>query len=112
MLKYFSFEGRFNRAKYFLYPFFTGIIFSIIEGLTFYIDNVFMWILLTVCAIAYTIFSVACTVKRLHDLGRPGTHFWLTLIPLYNIYLGLVLLFKKGDLEANEYGENPLLDVA
>jgi uncharacterized membrane protein YhaH (DUF805 family) len=43
-------------------------------------------------------------VKRLHDLDRPGTHYWPLLIPFYNIYLMLVLFFKKGTEGPNRYG--------
>jgi uncharacterized membrane protein YhaH (DUF805 family) len=52
--------------------------------------------------------SVCISIKRFHDLGKPGIHFLLLFIPLYNIYLGLVLLFKKGETGANAYGEDPL----
>lgn len=48
-------------------------------------------------------------VRRLHDLDRPGTHYWLLLVPFYNIYLGLLLLFKKGTEGPNRYGEDPLV---
>jgi len=47
-------------------------------------------------------------VKRLHDLERPGAHYWLLLIPVYNIYLALVLLFKRGTSGPNRYGDDPL----
>ena len=42
-------------------------------------------------------------VKRFHDLDRPGTHFWLLLIPIYGIYIGLLLLFKKGTEGPNRF---------
>lgn len=35
-------------------------------------------------------------VKRLRDLDRPGTHYWLAYVPLYNIYFGLQLLLQEG----------------
>ena len=44
------------------------------------------------------------SVKRLHDLDRPGKHFWLFLIPFYNVYFGFFLLFKKGSEDFNQYG--------
>jgi len=43
----------------------------------------------------------------LHDLGKPGWHYWLMYIPLYNVYLSLVLLFTKGATGPNQYGEDP-----
>ena len=52
--------------------------------------------------------AIAVTVKRLHDLDRPGWHWFLLAIPIYNIYLGLVLLFQKGTAGPNRFGEDPL----
>lgn len=49
--------------------------------------------------------EVCVTVRRFHDLGRTGSDYWLLLIPFYNIYLGLVLLMKKGDESPNLYDE-------
>ena len=46
-------------------------------------------------------------VRRLHDLGKPGWHYWLFFVPFYNIYLALVLCFAKGSTSANEYGPAP-----
>jgi uncharacterized membrane protein YhaH (DUF805 family) len=47
-------------------------------------------------------------VKRLHDLGRSGWEYFLFLLPFYNIYLGLLLLFKRGSDGDNKYGPDPL----
>ena len=53
--------------------------------------------LLLFCLLAlYIIEKAFFIVKRLHDLGRPGFHYWLLLIPIYNFYLALVLLLKRG----------------
>ena len=45
-------------------------------------------------------FALAQGAKRCHDLGNSGWFLW---IPFYY----LVLLFGKGDKEANYYGESP-----
>jgi uncharacterized membrane protein YhaH (DUF805 family) len=48
-------------------------------------------------------------VKRLHDINRHGG--WLLLmffIPGFNLILGIVLLFKKGNVGTNQYGDDPL----
>jgi uncharacterized membrane protein YhaH (DUF805 family) len=47
-------------------------------------------------------------VKRLHDLNRPGTHFWLLLLPVYGMYLGILLLAKRGSKGSNRYGADPV----
>jgi uncharacterized membrane protein YhaH (DUF805 family) len=51
--------------------------------------------------------QVAIVVKRLHDLGRPGAHCFLLSVPLYNLYLGIVLSCKPGTIGANEFGPDP-----
>lgn len=52
--------------------------------------------------------GICIIIKRLHDLDRPGWHWCLLAIPLYNFYLGLVLLFKKGSHGPNRFGRDPL----
>ena len=111
-LELFSFEGRVNRGWYFLHIVLDDLV---ILGL--------MIVLLTVGGVLGTpLFflpmigvilggvwaALAVTVKRLHDLDRPGWHWWLFMIPLYNIYLGLVLLFGRGTRGPNRFGPDPL----
>jgi uncharacterized membrane protein YhaH (DUF805 family) len=48
-------------------------------------------------------------VKRLHDLGRSGWHYWEFLIPLWDIYIAIQLFFWKGNAGTNQYGKDPLL---
>ena len=47
-------------------------------------------------------------VRRLHDLDRSGLYAFGLLVPLYNIYLGIILLFQKGTTGANRFGSDPL----
>jgi uncharacterized membrane protein YhaH (DUF805 family) len=47
-------------------------------------------------------------VKRLHDINKPGAYYWLTYIPIVNLIIGIMLLFKKGTVGANQYGDDPL----
>jgi uncharacterized membrane protein YhaH (DUF805 family) len=64
-------------------------------------------------AIAIVITLVGCVmqsalmVRRFHDLGRPGWHCWLTLVPFYNLYLGVILLITESAKGANQYGPEP-----
>ncbi len=52
--------------------------------------------------------SIFVTVRRLHDLNRPGGHYFLSFIPLYNIYLASLLVFMPGTCGRNDYGEDPI----
>lgn len=109
---FFSMQGRYNRATYFWSQF---CILVLVYGATF--SAGFARLLPTgqsATAIWYAILFVGNAlsalqiVKRLHDLDRPGTHYWLLLIPLYDLYLVLILLFKKGASGPNRYGSDPL----
>jgi uncharacterized membrane protein YhaH (DUF805 family) len=110
----FSMQGRYNRAKYFwtsiaigfvanVLAYLLGIIVGSSGGDTSTAQALSLFISLpTAVIVAFQV------VKRLHDLDRPGSHYWLLLIPFYNIYLGLVILFQKGTVGDNQYGPDPL----
>jgi uncharacterized membrane protein YhaH (DUF805 family) len=112
----FSMEGRLNRAKYFwrtlvisigsnMAAFLAGILLGGIMGKNAEPAALIVGYILVLAGGVMIAFEA---VKRLHDLDRPGAHYWLLLIPFYNIYLGLLLLFKKGTSGPNQYGDDPL----
>lgn len=52
-------------------------------------------------------------VKRLHDRGMPGWHYWLLFIPFYGVpYMTLDAVFQKGNEGTNKYGPDPLAKAA
>ena len=64
--------------------------------------------ILLLVALLTVVFAALQVVKRLHDLDRPGWHYFLCLVPIYGFpYLGLVLLFKRGTVGPNRYGLDP-----
>jgi uncharacterized membrane protein YhaH (DUF805 family) len=108
----FSFQGRANRAWYFWH-----ILLDDLAVVGLLVVLVVLTVILETPLLIPPILgviaggvgaAVAITVKRLHDLGRPGWHFLLFMVPLYNIYLGLVCLFQRGTLGPNQYGWDPL----
>lgn len=85
---------------------------------TCYFVNIFLFIMASGCSdsatlifivnIILAILTASLIVQRLHDLGRPGYHFWLTLIPIYNLIFVLYdLCGKNGELSINKYGNIP-----
>ena len=60
-----------------------------------------------IIGVGISICQAFLVVRRLHDIGKPGWHYWLFFVPLYNIYLGLVLLFTPGQQGSNAYGPSP-----
>jgi len=43
-------------------------------------------------------------IRRLRDLGKPGWHLVLFLVPLYSIYLGLIVTFAPGKTTHQRWG--------
>jgi len=84
--------------------------FMIIESIGTY--NVLGGLLYVILVVANIGYDVLLGIYRLHDLGRPGDHYLLMLIPFYNIYFSLLLFFKKGEPRKNEYGYDPLLEMS
>lgn len=114
---FFSMQGRVNRAKYFvnillilIVTYLVVVICSpIFESSTYGSSNdsgkgIFGLIVMIghMTLIAFQI------VKRFHDLGKPGSYYWLLWLPLINIYWTFALLFMKGVEGPNEYGDDLL----
>lgn len=43
-------------------------------------------------------------IRRLHDLGRSAFQLLLLLVPLFNLYLILIMLLRPGDDGVNRFG--------
>ncbi len=112
ILELFSFRGRANRLWYFWHTMLDGAVTIGLLSVLMVMMGVFgvgaMILPMAGVVVAAVVAGFAITVKRLHDLGRTGWHWLLLLIPLYNFYLTLVLLFRKGTFGPNPYGPDPL----
>ena len=108
----FSFSGRAGRLEYLVHSFADvfGILamisaISFIEGqFNTTVDPAFVSLAILGVIFIGIFMEIAVVVRRFHDLGMSGWHILGTFVPFYNIYLGLILLFKKGDDQANLYG--------
>ncbi len=112
----FSMHGRLNRAKYFWRTLLISMSVTIVAVVAGFLLGVIMGenaepaalLVGVILGVAGDVAMAFEAVKRLHDLDRPGAHYWLLLIPVYNIYLALVLLLKRGTSGPNRYGDDPL----
>lgn len=105
---FFRFSGRINRVAYLLaflltmvavsFPLYQFMrvpdeslaaqIWSTLFGLTFL---TFLWV------------HVATSVKRLHDMGKPGIFVLSLFIPVVSIAVFLILCFFPGNIGPNRY---------
>ena len=112
ILELFTFDGRANRSWYFWHIVLDDfIIIALMLTLVMLTAGAGggLWVPPMIGAIGGGIWAaIAVTVKRLHDLDRPGWHWWLMIVPFYNIYLGFVLLLARGTEGSNQYGADPL----
>lgn len=104
--RYFTFKGRLNRVKHF---FITVLLYIPVLIICQPTQDVLLAFLVFMLSIVYFILSTCAIVQRLHDIERPGTHIFLLLIPIYHIYLVILLFFKKGTDGPNKYGDDPLI---
>jgi uncharacterized membrane protein YhaH (DUF805 family) len=115
----FSAQGRINRMQYFLGTIaITAIMLAGIIGLfTFFYqfnqaDPSEKFAAFIMFAVPFYVFTVFChimmAIKRAHDMDLSGHIYWIFLIPLFNILISLVLLFGRGDVSTNRYGQAPI----
>ncbi len=113
MVKLFTMNGRITRKQYVLASVFVSFVgFVIAFGIGFASGMADTGeeagnAISAIVSFAVAFVQALLIVRRLHDIGKPGWHYWLFFVPLYNIYLGLVILFTPGTQGANEYGSDP-----
>lgn len=108
----FSFEGRLNRARFWLYNLPLTASLYILIMLTFWIggeDAVVPAFFVGWGLILWP--NLALNVKRCHDRGRPGAFMFLAFIPLINLWYMIEVGFLRGTYGPNAYGFDPLLSV-
>lgn len=97
----FSFSGRIRRLEFGL----SYIIYMLCMIVTCVSEeNTPIWGLLIIPLVWFW-FAQLC--KRFHDRNESGSHIFFLIIPLYNLYVILMLFFADGDPYENDYGPDP-----
>ena len=108
---YANFNGRARRSEYWWFALACFAVTVVLESLGALLGKGFLAGLLATVgglfSLAVLVPSLAVTWRRLHDVGRPGTHFFFVLIPLVGGILLLVWLLTDSQPGANQYGPNP-----
>ena len=98
----FSFKGRIGRTEFalsFLLMLFNQVFIKLLAGLgNTHISSLSdLKVPFSLLYISILMLHLAQGAKRCHDLGKSG---WCQIIPFYSF----LMLFEKGDKEANRYG--------
>ena len=110
---FFSFEGRINRAKFWLGIVILWAVVWVLAIIAAAAGSGFLWWLVSILTVVIIWPSLALSIKRWHDRNKSG---WWVLIGLVPIIGGLWALietgFLPGTIGPNEYGLDPLGPIA
>ncbi|MBE8163063.1 MAG: DUF805 domain-containing protein [Bdellovibrionaceae bacterium] len=97
-----SYEGRITRRDYWL----KGQLFFFIVSFLLQVSSLYSLSMIFFILSLYSM--VVINIKRAHDINKSGYFILLSLIPLLNIWVFIVLGFENSDPENNQYGPSPL----
>ncbi len=100
--KYVTFKGRASRSEYWYFVLFYVSLFLILILGAFDTGGVIGFIgLLAILASIIPFYSV--TARRLHDTGKSGWWYWVSLIP-FGGFVVIYFLTEEGESRDNVYG--------
>jgi uncharacterized membrane protein YhaH (DUF805 family) len=111
--KYADFEGRAQRQEFWMFYLFSFIIFVVLEVLALVavsISNILAVLfggLLFLVALGLLVPNLAIGVRRLHDIGKSGWFYLVSLIPLVGGIILLIFFCLDSQSGDNQYGPNP-----
>ena len=110
--KFFTFSGRLNRKPYILRGLLIGVIYFVILVIAMLIFHPRyeeeLLLIQFIAGLPLYIPSFSLLIRRFHDTEHSGWWYFTLFIPVFNFYTLYLLLFKKGSVGSNRYGEDPL----
>ncbi|MFF8600195.1 DUF805 domain-containing protein [Streptomyces sp. NPDC015232] len=103
--KYATFSGRARRKEYWMFTLFQILATIVLVLIDLLLST--LPLITVVYALATVIPSLAVTVRRLHDTGRSGWWYFISLVPFVGAIILLVFECTEGQAHDNEYGPNP-----
>lgn len=103
----FSFKGRINRARYWMYliPLNLIWIFGVIVDVST-VGKLGGWYLITTIITLWP--SLAISIKRCHDRNKSGWFVLVAIVPLLNLWYVVEIGFLAGTIGDNRFGPDPL----
>ena len=103
--KYFVIQGRASKSEFWWFQ----LIWSGSFFISIYVNNeavdYFLYGVLIINFIP--LFTVG--IRRLHDTGKSGLHFFWGCIPIVGSLIFIILMLVDGTKGRNQYGDNPLV---
>ena len=104
-LKYKDFSGRARRREYWGYVLFYCIIAFVFIFIDILLD--LGLILPKIVSLIFALPSLAVSVRRLHDVGKPWQYILFAFIPIIGVLYLLYLGVQDSQPGENAYGPNP-----
>lgn len=110
----FSSSGRLGRIRYIAWVLVAVAVASLFLGFfaslagsfqSQALIGVFKVALILVAYLALPVVWIVMSMRRLHDIGRPGWLAALLLVPVINVVLLAVLVLWPGEPQSNAYGD-------
>lgn len=101
---YVNFNGRARRSAYWYYMLFYGLCLWVVSILSL---APYGYIFSSIFYIVTLLPTISLCWRRLHDTGRSGAWYFISLVPLAGSVLFLVWMVEDSQPGENAYGPNP-----
>ncbi|WP_034444863.1 DUF805 domain-containing protein [Butyrivibrio sp. AE2032] len=100
-LNFKNFSGRARRKEYWYYTIFSLAVFLLCDH---FLGSA---MLVIIVSLILGVPAISLNVRRLHDVGKPGTFYFFVLIPIVGVWIVTIWLLKDSQVGDNMYGPNP-----
>ncbi len=108
---YVDFAGRASRSQFWyftLFSFLISLAISVVTGIIGSVLNTGIFSLLGVLySLAIIVPSVCLGIRRLHDTGKSGWWYLISLVPFVGFIILIVFWVMDSEADRNQYGPNP-----
>jgi uncharacterized membrane protein YhaH (DUF805 family) len=105
----FGFEGRINRARYWMGAVVLGLVSWAMAAAGAVADSTFVWSVVTAIGLFMVWAGLALSIKRWHDRDKSGWWVFINLVPFIGpVWSFLELGFFPGTPGENAFGADPL----
>lgn len=104
--KYATFSGRASLSEYWFWFLFQLVVMGGIYAIAFASKSMVIFGLYGLVALALLLPTLAVAVRRLHDIGKGGGWFFISLVPFIGSIWYLVLMCTSSQPFENRFGLN------